>query len=461
MQNRIKRKKLSRSKYIAIYVTAIIRWIFLALVVGTVCGLVGALFYTGVAKVTLIRGAHKWLIFLLPPAGLLIALIYEKLDVAGSGTDTVIDSVLENRRMDIKLVPAIFIGTILTHLGGGSAGKEGAAMQIGGGIGSNIGKIGGFRGEELKIATMTGMAAFFSAVFGTPLTAAAFVVMFIKVGHVPQSAVLPCFVSAHIAIWISEGFGVEPFRFKLAPIEPPPFFVIRVMILAILCGLLAALMCEVFHGTARLYKKIFPNKYIRIFIGGCLVIALTMVEGSGSYNGAGNPVISEAIEEGRVVPLAFLLKLIFTALTLGAGYKGGEIVPTFFIGASFGCLVGSLLGIPPGFAAAVGMVTVFGGATNTIMAPIFLAVESFGGPHISAFALACVISYVCSGYTGLYSSQNIIYSKVRVGRVNIKANKNDMVRNRNPKAAFRLMRMKYKKTLGSDLNRQDDKRPKS
>jgi H+/Cl- antiporter ClcA len=182
--------------------------------------------------------------------------------------------------------------------------------------------------------------------------------------------------------------------------------------LAIACALLSILFCIFMHNSVRLYKRLLPNQYLRVVVGGLLVVGLTIVEGSGDYNGAGGHIIEEALTGNVDVPWAFLLKLVFTALTLGAGYRGGEIVPTFFVGATFGCAAAPLLGMHPAFGAAIGLIALFCGVVNCPLASILLSVEMFGGEGLLFFALACAISYLLSGKFSLYSAQKIVYSKL-------------------------------------------------
>ena len=189
--------------------------------------------------------------------------------------------------------------------------------------------------------------------------------------------------------------------------------IITVLLLGLLLAALSIAFCEVIHAAPKLYKKLFPNAYLRVVVGGALIIALTTLLGTTDYNGAGANVIAAAIA-GQAVPYAFLLKMLFTSITLGAGFKGGEIVPIFFTGATFGCAVAPLLGLAPGLGAALGMVALFCGCTNSPLASICLAIEVFGGQNIELFALACAVSYMMSSYFSLYREQHFLHSKLRV-----------------------------------------------
>lgn len=415
-------------EYVLLYIKYMVKWIILAGLIGIPCGVVGALFFNGVMYVTNLRIAHPWLLYFLPVAGLLIVFMYKKLDVEGRGTDTIVESARKGTGLRIRLVPAIFIATLLTHLCGGSSGREGAALQIGGDIGNNIGKLVRLNREDLKIATMAGMAAFFTALFGTPITATVFVAFFLEVGSIYTVMLFPGFVASIAAFTISRRLGMEPFAFALnAPGKDIVLF-LKVIVLAALAALVSNVFVKVLHSTAYLYKKFFKNEYLRVVVGAALVILLTLLVGNYDYNGAGTQVISRAIVEGKAVPWAFLLKILFTALTLEAGFKGGEIVPSFFIGATFGAAFGPLLGIPAKFAAAIGMVCVFGGATNSIIAPIFLSIEAFGSGGVVYFAAGAIVSYMMSGYSGLYSNQIIRFSKLRARFINLRTNQRPEMR---------------------------------
>ena len=216
-------------------------------------------------------------------------------------------------------------------------------------------------------------------------------------------------------------FGIAPTHFDVV-IEPiSELMLLKVSVLAIVCSLMSTVFCLSMHKTEHLFAKLIKNPYLRIAAGGALVVLITAILGTGDYNGAGMNIIKRAIEEGQAKPDAFFWKLILTAITIGCGFKGGEVVPTFFIGATLGCVLGSLLGIPTGFAAALGLICVFCGAVNCPVASIVLSIELFGSTDLVYFALACGIAYMLSGYFGLYSSQKIMYSKLKAEFINIHA----------------------------------------
>ena len=315
-------------------------------------------------------------------------------------------------------MPVIFVATAITHLFGGSAGREGAALQIGGGIGFRIGKFLGLDEKDMRLVTLCGMSAVFSALFGTPLTATLFALEVISVGILYYSGFLPCLVASMVAYGISRLIGIEPMRFALDYQPLDVLMIIRVSILAVACALVSVMFCITLHRTEKLASAKFKSPYLRVFVGGVIIVALTALVGSYNYNGTGTDIIESALVKGAAPSWAFFWKIVFTAITIGFGFKGGEIVPTFFIGAALGCVLGPILSMPAQFAAAVALVAVFCGAVNCPVASIVLSVELFGAGGLIYFALACGISYMLSGYFGLYSSQKIMYSKTKAEYIN-------------------------------------------
>ena len=405
-----------------VYLRTLIKWTILGLVVGAFCGVIGSAFHIGVHHATELRAEHPWLLWCLPLAGLGIVGFYKLTKVEGKGTNSIIDQVHLGKGLPFFLLPAIFLGTILTHLCGGSAGREGAALQMGGTIGFHTGRLLRLDDRDLRVATLAGMAAFFSALFGTPLAATVFAMMVISIGIMYDVAFIPCLTAALTAYGVSLTMGVEPTRFTVAMPELEGWMLVRVAVLAALCAVVSTVFCNVIHIVEHQMDHRIKNSWARAVIGGVAVLALTSLCGTTDYNGAGMEVVTAAVEGGVARPEAFLLKMLFTAVTLAAGYKGGEVVPSFFVGATFGCVAGPFLGIPAGFAAALGLVAVFCGATNCPLASIILAVELFGDGGMLYFALACGLSYMLSGYNGLYSSQTILYSKLKAQYINVHTN---------------------------------------
>ncbi len=396
-----------------------VKWVIFAILVGTVVGLCGSAFYFGMSYVTSLRTAHSWLIFLLPVGGLVIVGLYHLFhDEKDTGTNLVISAIHSGDELPFRMAPLIFVSTLITHLFGGSAGREGAALQMGGSIGNALGRLFRFDEKDKHVMIMCGMSAAFSALFGTPMAAAIFPMEMVSVGVMYYIALVPCVISSLVAHGIAVSFGISNELFLIG--EVPAFGIlssVKISVLAILCALVSILFCVILHQTEHLYKKLFKNPYLRVFAGGCLVVLLTCLVGSQSYNGTGINIIENCIN-GTVRPEAFLLKMIFTALTLGAGYKGGEIVPSFFTGAAFGCLFGNLLGFSPTLCTAVGMTSVFCGVTNSPITSLLISFELFGYDGMPYFLLATAFSYMLSGYFGLYRSQKIVYSKYKTNYIN-------------------------------------------
>ena len=407
----------------AVKLTALtfVRWLFLAAITGAAGGLIGSLFHLSVGAVTLLRSAHKWLLYLLPAAGLLICCIYRLFRVRDKSTNTIIESIQSGEKVPFSLLPSIFFSTVITHLCGGSAGREGAALQIGGSLGNFAGRVFRLNERDVRIATLSGMSAVFSALFGTPITAAVFALEVISVGIIRFSAFVPCLTASIMALGVSRLFGIPGEHFEISQIPLQWDMFLRVALLSVLCAILSILFCLAMHGTEHFLKKYLKNDFLRVFAGGAFIVLLTLLLRTNEFNGAGMESIRVAVENGVARPDAFFWKLLFTAVTLGAGFKGGEVVPCFFIGATCGCVVGALLGIPAGFAAAIGLVCMFCGSVNCPIASILLSVELFGSASVLYFALSCGIAYMLSGYFSLYSSQEFIFSKLSAEMINIKA----------------------------------------
>ena len=394
------------------YLTVFWKWGFLGILMGTLGGLLGALFHHALHFVTHLRLQNTWLIFLLPIGGMLTVWIYRVFGLHNNrGTNEIIDAVLDGHAVSPLVAPVIFLATANTHLFGGSAGREGAALQLGGSTASLLSKLFKLKDEDRKILVMSGMSAVFAGLFGTPLTACLFTMEFESIGTLFTPALLPCYLSAYTASRISALLGVHAEGLLLETSTVVTLGnVWKFAILAVLVSLLGITMCYVFHKAEHLAAHHLPNPWVRIAVGGCIVTVLTLLAGDHRFNGAGMDLALAAVA-GQADWYSFLLKMLFTAVTLAAGFKGGEIVPTFCIGATFGCVLGGMLGLDPGICGALGLVGLFCCATNSPVASMVLSIEMFGGVNIHLFALVCVICFVLSGHSGLYSSQIIQFSK--------------------------------------------------
>lgn len=396
-----------------------LKWLVIGSLTGVVIGLMGALFHFCSAEAESFRDAHTWLIFLLPVAGAAIAYLYYALNYSHDrGTNLVLLAVRENKVMGIHHAVCIFIATVLTHLCGGSSGREGASLQIGAALGSFTGRKLKFDEDDKRIMTMCGMSAMFAAVFGTPATAAIFSMEVVSVGIFYYSAIVPCATAALTASYVSSLFGNTHIQVSVDFPNAEPLLCLKVILIGAICAGLSIVFCIMLGGVHKLFGKI-KNHALRAAVGGVAVVLLTLLAGTHDYNGTGGAMIVSAFTESPFFA-AFLIKMIFTAITLGSGFKGGEIFPVFFIGASFGSVFAPLLGIDCSVGAAVGMAALFCGVTNCPVASILLSVELFGGEGLAIYVLACAISYTLSGYRGLYSEQKILYSKVRTKYINIK-----------------------------------------
>jgi len=407
-----------RVAHIGQYAVTLLKWMVLGGVIGLVGGIIGSLFHIGVDTATQVRLAHSWVLYLMPVGGLAIVGLYRLTKTEGKGTNDVIASVHFGEQVPGLLVPVIFVSTVITHLCGGSAGREGAALQIGGGIGYQAGRLLRLGEKDLPLATLCGMSGVFAALFGTPLTATVFALEVISVGVLYYAGLVPCLTAALTGYLVSVLMGVPPTRFTVTVPGLEVRTMLLVMVLALLCAVVSILFCRGLHGVEHLLKRTLKNPYLRVAVGAAVLIGLTLLT-NGDYNGAGMEVIGRAIA-GQADPWAWVWKLLFTAITIGCGFKGGEVVPSFFVGAAFGCVAAGWLGLPAGFGAAMGLVSVFCGAVNCPLASIILSVELFGSGDLLYFAMACSISYLISGYCGLYSSQTILYSKLRAEFINVR-----------------------------------------
>ncbi|HBB71217.1 MAG TPA: chloride channel protein [Ruminococcus sp.] len=394
-----------------------IRWLIIGSLAGGVIGLTGTLFHLCSGTAESLRERHPWLLLCLPLAGVFISFFYDIMKYShDKGTNLVLLAVRDNKTMGIRHAACIFVASVVTHLCGGSSGREGASLQIGAALGSFAGRKLHFSEDNRRIMTMCCMSAMFAAVFGTPVTAALFSMEVISVGIFYYSAIVPCSVAALTASWISLQFGITHLSMEVALPESGPVSYLKTALLGVLCAVLSVIFCASMSLALKLFRKI-KNHMLRAGLGGILVIILTFAVGSYDYNGTGGAMILKAFEE-RPFALAFAIKLLFTVITLCSGYKGGEIFPVFFIGSSFGSFLAPLFGLPLSMGAAVGMTALFCGVTNCPVASVVLSVELFGGEGLPFFILACAVSYMLSGYRGLYSEQKIVYSKLRTKFIN-------------------------------------------
>lgn len=395
------------------------KWLIISTISGTVIGLIGSCFYIVLHAATEYRTQHPLIMLGLPIGGIIIAFLYKVFDKDNKqNTNLVLASINANKEIPIQMTPLIFVSTVITHLCGGSAGREGAAMQLGGGLGNFLGKLLRLDDFDRRVYIMCGISAAFSALFGTPIAAAIFSIEVVSVGIMYYSALVPCAIASIIACEIAQGFGNRGEHFHVLYITDMTIQRgIETIILAAICSVVSILFCTLMHKSDKLCKKYFPNPYKRIIFGSFLILILTLLFKTTDYNGAGIEIIELAFR-GEVKPEAFLLKMLLTAITLSCGFKGGEIIPSFFIGATLGCFIGQYLDISTSLCAAIGMVSIFCGVTNCPITTLIISLEMFGMEGINYYFTAIAVSYMLSGYYGLYNSQKIIYSKYKTEYVN-------------------------------------------
>lgn len=378
-------------------------WLCLGLMSGTVCGLCGTLFSKTVGFVTVFRQNNSWILYLLPIGGLLTAITYKLCKTESIGTTNVFDAVRTKQNLPNGLPIAIFCSTAISHLFGASAGREGAALQIGGGVANTLANIFKLDEDSRHITVMCGMAALFSAVFGTPLASCVFVLEVIMT-RLCLYAVVPVLVSSISAFMISNTLSVKPERFNLGDIPEYSFaFVWKIAVITVAGIIVAFVFCKGLTLGKKLFKKLFKNEYLRIATGGVIIILLTLLVGNYEYNGGGINII-ERVFEGSVRYEAFALKLLFTIICISAGYKGGEIIPTLFIGATLGGALAMFLELPLGVGAAVGMAVLFCASTKCPVATILLCCEMLGFYCAGFIIPVVIITFIVARYQGLYSN---------------------------------------------------------
>lgn len=413
-------------KLIKYFLQWLLRIAPVAIIIGSAC----ALFLWSLDTVTTIRLQNDWLLFLLPLAGVLVAFVYQKLgrSVQG-GNNLIVEEIHEpSAGVPIRMAPLVYIGTIITHLFGGSAGREGTAVQIGGSISSFAAQKLGLTKSSHRIMMMAGMAAGFGAVFGTPLAGAVFALEVLAIGKMEYDALIPCLMASVIGDLTCRVWGIHHEAFSIissttqlasgAYFQAEWTLLLKVVIASILFAMASVLFSELSHKLISLFKKFVKQPLLRPVVGAVAIIILTYLLGTRDYLGltATSPTehsisIVSAFREGGVGYMSWFWKLLFTAITLSSGFIGGEVTPLFFIGAALGNVLALLLGAPVDLFAALGFVAVFAGATNTPLASLILSVELFGSGNLVYFAVACFLSYLFSGNSTIYQSQRLAFSK--------------------------------------------------
>jgi H+/Cl- antiporter ClcA len=410
----------------------LVRWTLLVLPISVVIGSIVAFFLWLLGAAIHFRFNHSWLLYLLPLAGIAIHFIYQSVGKsAEKGNNLIIEQIHEQGGgVPKRMAPIILITTVLTHLFGGSAGREGTAVQIGGSIAAMFGRWFKLKGIDMRMILTAGVAAGFGAVFGTPLTGAIFAIEVLTIGRIQYDSLVPALIAAVIGDLTVAGWNVQHVHYQIAHFNQAPFILSgllhtdvlllgKVIFASVFFGLASFLFAGLVHEIKTICLKLFKYKWMIPVFGGLTIIALTLLLGKPDYlslgvepEHVGAVTISSAFNSGGSETWSWLWKTIYTTVTLGTGFKGGEVTPLFYIGATLGNTLSGILNAPVGLFAAIGFIAVFAGATNTPLACTFMGIELFGGEHALLFAVACFTAYLFSGHSGIYSAQKIAVPKI-------------------------------------------------
>ncbi len=389
------------------------KYLLLGCIVGLLAGAANTVFLISLDFVTKIRIQTPWIILFLPLAGAFVSFLYVKFGKNSSKGNNLIIDKINGDEVNVPLImaPLVYIGSVLTHLFGGSAGREGTGVQIGGSIAHWINRLFKLNKEDSRIILMSGVSSGFAAVFGTPLAGTVFGLEFAALGFMSYEALIPCCTAAYIGSSVTKFLGVNHSQYAIQTyIAVLPINIFKIALAAIAFGLVSRVFSKLTHRLKEFFTSNFKNAMLKSFVGGIIIIILVYALGTYDYLGLSIPLIKESLN-GVVSPFAFILKLVFTSITLGAGFQGGEVTPLFVIGSTLGNFLGSLLSISPSHLAALGFIGVFAGATNAPIASFILGIELFGSTGAEFLFLTCVLSYLFSGHTGIYTSQRIGRSK--------------------------------------------------
>jgi len=405
----------------------LLRWTLLVVPVGLLAGSASAFFLWSLNYVTELRWQHGWLLFLLPVAGVAVGLLYHWFGRSvAAGNNLIIEQIhVLGGGVPRRMAPLILIGTLITHLFGGSAGREGTAVQMGGSLASAYGRLCRFGEENMRVLLMAGVAAGFGSVFGTPLTGVIFAMEVLVIGRMRYDALIPVLVASVLADYTCTAWGIGHAHYHIAFAETPAgplqlngWLLAKIVLASAAFGLVSRLFAELTHLLQKGYERLIPLAWLRPALGGALVIALVYIVGTRDYLGLSvispdehGVTLLSAFQAGGATPWSWWWKLLFTAVTLGAGFKGGEVTPLFFIGAALGNTLAVLLGAPVDLFAGLGFIAVFAGAANTPLACTVMGIELFGAHYTVYFAVACFVAYFFSGHTGIYLSQRIDVAK--------------------------------------------------
>ena len=403
------------------HAVSVLRWALILVPMAAIVGTLCAAFLWSLDAVTRLRFAFPWLLYLLPLGGFVVGLLYHLTgrSVEG-GNNLIVEQIHEpGAGVPLRMAPLIFFGTVVTHLFGGSAGREGTAVQLGGSLASGFGRALGLDADGTRILLMGGIAAGFGAVFGTPIAGAVFALEVLAIGRVEYRALVPCLVAALVGDWTCLAWGIHHGAYRIDALVPVGVLLVaKAGIAGVAFGLVGLAFAEANHALGGWLKRVMPYGPLRPVIGGLAVIALVHLFGTRDYLGLGtlaatpDSLTIASFFGPDTHPWSWALKLLFTVVTLGTGFKGGEVTPLFFIGAALGNALAPIFGVPTGVFAAIGFVALFAGAANTPLACTFMGIELFGAAYAVPIAVACVVAYLCSGHNGIYLSQRVAVPKM-------------------------------------------------
>jgi H+/Cl- antiporter ClcA len=414
--------------------TRLIKWAAILTPMSVAVGSAVALFLWSLARATQARFDFSWLIYLMPVAGFAMVWAYQRFGgKSDGGNNLIVDQIHEpGGGVPLRMAPFILVSTVLTHLVGGSAGREGTAVQMGGAFASGVARLFSLSAPETRIVLMAGIAAGFGAVFGTPIAGAVFALEVLTIGRVQYDALLPTLGAALVADWTVQAWGVAHTAYHItyvmdhltAGLHVDLLLIGKVAIAGILFGLTARFFAEASHFVAAQFKRWVVYAPLRPVIAGLVLIGLVHLLGTRAYLGLGvwtdipgDATIPGFFAPGQVDYQSWFWKIVFTVITLSAGFKGGEVTPLFFIGAALGNALGGLIGAPTDLMAAVGFVAVFAGATNTPLACMIMGIELFGAAHAVPLAIGCFLAYVASGHSSIYVAQRVGVPKTHTARL--------------------------------------------
>lgn len=393
---------------------ALLRWASLGVVVGVACGVASAAFLVLLDRATDLRQAHPWLVYALPAAGLLIGLVYERWGKPiKAGSNLVLDTMHEDApQLPLRMAPMVLVGTVLTHVFGGSAGREGTAVQMGASLADAIAHRFRASRDTRRQLLAAGIAGGFASVFGTPLAGTIFGLEVVAIGFVEYGALLPSLVASLVGDFVTRHLGVVHTPYPQLQHTPLTIAVFgKLCVMGVAMALVTVAFIELTHRLKALLEARVPRLPVRMLIGGVAIVVMWRLIGTSDYLGLGVPMIVRAFSDPGLPSYAFAAKLVFTAVTLSAGFLGGEVTPLFFVGATLGSVLGRWLGLPLELGAGVGIAAVFGAAANTPIALSIMAVELLGVGALPHVLIVTAVAYFLTGHRGIYGAQRVFRRK--------------------------------------------------